>query len=508
MVDPAANGPLISHGELQKHATPEDCWIVVHSRIYDVTAFLDEHPGGSAIILKYAGNDASKAYDDVHAPSMIHKTLGNDQFKGVIDPTAELSSVDNLSEASTLADPDEIPPLEQLIAVHDFEEVARKKYTEKTFAFYSSAATDLVSHHANLESYKQIMLRPRVLRNVKEVEISRKILGYSSSAPFFVSPTAMMKLAHADGELAVARGCAEEDIIHIISNNASYPLAEIVAEGKPGQTFFLQLYVNSERWKTQELLQEAARLGVRAIFVTVDAPIPGKREADERIAAGNLVSGMSGAVAKNDKKGGGLGRVMAKYIDSTLDWNDLAWIKQVSGLPVILKGVQTGADARLAIEYGADAIMLSNHGGRSLDTVQPAIITLLELHKTCPEIFGRMEIFIDGGIRRGTDILKAIALGATAVGVGRPYLYSLAYGQQGVEHLTQILKDELVSAMKLAGITHIDQAHPGMVNTANVDRAWNHSDTVNGTDGHEPKQLVALMTAVTCLNFSYTPRFP
>jgi L-lactate dehydrogenase (cytochrome) len=178
----------------------------------------------------------------------------------------------------------------------------------------------------------------------------------------------MAKLAHPDGELAVARGCAQEGIIHIISNNASYPLAEIVAAGKPGQSFFLQLYVNSERHKTEALLQEAARLGIRAIFVTVDAPIPGKREADERIAAGNLVSAMSGAVAKNDKKGGGLGRVMAKYIDSTLNWEDLAWVKRVSGLPVVLKGVQTGHDARMAIEYGVDAIMLSNHGGRSLDT--------------------------------------------------------------------------------------------------------------------------------------------
>ncbi|KAL3477610.1 FMN-dependent dehydrogenase-domain-containing protein [Aspergillus californicus] len=467
-MEDTSNGPLISQAELQKHASPENCWIVVHSRVYDMTDFLDEHPGGSAIILKYAGTDASKAYGEVHASSMIHKTLTSQQFKGMIDPTAQLPSVETLPEPNTLSE-DEIAPLERLISVHDFEEVAKKKYTEKTFAFYSSAATDLVSHHANLNSYRQIMLRPRILRNVKTVEISRTILGCPSSAPFFVSPTAMAKLAHPEGELAVARGCAEEDIVHIISNNASYPLAEIVAAGKPGQSFFLQLYVNSERRKTEDLLREAARLGIKAIFVTVDAPIPGKREADERIAAGNLVSAMSGAVAKNDNKGGGLGRIMAKYIDSTLNWDDLAWIKRVSGLPVVLKGVQTGHDAQRALEYGVDAIMLSNHGGRSLDTVQPAILILLELHKTCPQIFSKMEIYIDGGIRRGTDILKALALGATAVGIGRPYLYSLAYGQEGVEHLTQILKDELVSAMKLSGITHVDQAHPGMTNTGNVE---------------------------------------
>lgn len=145
-------------------------------------------------------------------------------------------------------------------------------------------------------------------------------------------------------------------------------MAEVVAAGKPNQPFFFQLYVNSDRSKTEALLKQAAQLGVKALQVTVDAPIPGKREADERIAAENLVSAVSGAVAENDKKGGGLGRVMAKYIDPTLNWGDLAWLKEISGLPIVLKGIQTAADARKAVQYGADAILLSNHGGRSLDT--------------------------------------------------------------------------------------------------------------------------------------------
>ena len=142
-----------------------------------------------------------------------------------------------------------------------------------------------------------------------------------------------------------------------------------MSSGRPNQAFFFQLYVNCERRKTEDLLRKAKSLGVKAVFVTVDAPVPGKREADERLAAGNLSSGMSGAVAVNDKKGGGLGRVMAKYIDSTLNWEDLGWIKRVSGgLPLVLKGVQTAADAKMALRYPVDAILLSNHGGRSLDT--------------------------------------------------------------------------------------------------------------------------------------------
>jgi len=153
-----------------------------------------------------------------------------------------------------------------------------------------------------------------------------------------------------------------------ISSNASYSLSSIVEAGRPNQPFFLQLYVNSDRPKTAELLIKARDLGVKAILVTVDAPVAGKREADERVATIAVAAAISGAVAGNDKKGGGMGRIMAQYVDKTLNWKDLKWIKEVSGLPVVLKGVQSAADAKMAVEWGADGIMLSNHGGRSLDT--------------------------------------------------------------------------------------------------------------------------------------------
>ncbi|KAI6818997.1 cytochrome b2 [Hortaea werneckii] len=354
------------------------------------------------------------------------------------------------------------PALSSIISVHEFEDVARHSFSEKAFAFYSSAATDLVSHTANLMCQRKLLLRPKILRNVKDVTTKRSILGSSSIAPFFFSPAAMATLAHEEGELAVARACGNEGIIQMVSSNASYPLANIVHAGKPGQPFFLQLYVNSDRSKTEELLLFAKKLGIKAILLTVDAPVPGKREADERIAAGNVSAAISGAVATNDKRGGGLGRGMGKYIDSTLCWEDLAWIKRVSGLPLVLKGIQTASDACKAVKFGAEGILLSNHGGRSLDTTQPAMMTLLELHKCAPEVFTHLEVYVDGGFTRGTDILKAIALGATAVGIGRPWLYALTYGQEGVEHLCDILKDELVTSMKLSGITDVDEAHPGM----------------------------------------------
>ena len=236
--------------------------------------------------------------------------------------------------------------------------------------------------------------------------------------------------------------------------------------------------MNSDRSKTEELLRTAKKLGIKAIFVTVDAPVPGKREADERLAAGNVVAAISGAVATNDKKGGGLGRVMAKYIDANLTWGDLAWLREVSGLPLVLKGIQTAADAVMAAEHGVEGIMLSNHGGRSLDTTQPAMLTLLELHRTCPWVFDKLEVYVDGGFSRGTDILKAVALGAVAVGIGRPWLYALNYGQEGVEQMCDILQDELETSMKLSGIKDVDQAHPGMVNTSALE------PFIRSTDDH------------------------
>lgn len=195
--------------------------------------------------------------------------------------------------------------------------------------------------------------------------------------------------------------------------------------------------MNRDREKSAQLLKKISAMPqIKAVFVTIDAAWPGKREADERLKADeSMTVPMSPSTAKNDKQGGGLGRVMAGYIDPGLTWEDLAWIRKQTHLPLCLKGVMSADDAMLAMEAGLDGILISNHGGRNLDTSPPSIVTLLECHRRCPEIFDRMEVFIDGGIRRGSDILKAICLGATAVGMGRSMLFAANYGQEGVEHL-------------------------------------------------------------------------
>jgi L-lactate dehydrogenase (cytochrome) len=275
------------------------------------------------------------------------------------------------------------------------------------------------------------------------------------------------------------------------------PIEEIFESGPYGVKdttedplpIFFQLYVDKQRHKSEALLKRAEGLGAKAIFVTVDAPVAGKREGDERVKADeSMTTPMGGTKAKNDKKGGSLGRIMAGFIDSSLNWSDIAWLRKSTSLPLVLKGVQTAMDAKKAMEYGLDGIVLSNHGGRSLDTSPPSILVLLELQKCCPEVFDKMEIFIDGGIMRGTDIFKALCLGAKSVGIGRGFLFALNYGHEGVEkfveskfssqsffhdianHFTSaVLRDELEVTMKMCGVTDLSQVHPGLLNTLAVD---------------------------------------
>ena len=196
--------------------------------------------------------------------------------------------------------------------------------------------------------------------------------------------------------------------------------------------------MNKERQKSEQTIKQAASLGVKAIFVTVDAAGRGKRESDERLKVDEVViNPVTGQRAETDKKGGGLTRMMGSYIDQALTWDDIKWIRSLTDLPIVLKGITGAEDAKLAMQHGVDGILLSNHGGRNLDYSPPSILLLLEMHKQCPEVFDRMEVYVDGGIRRGGDIVKALCLGAKAVGMGRTFLYSLNYGTEGAEHLVE-----------------------------------------------------------------------
>jgi L-lactate dehydrogenase (cytochrome) len=220
-----------------------------------------------------------------------------------------------------------------------------------------------------------------------------------------------------------------------IPTNSSYPISEILATAPESYPFFFQLYVLKDKNRTKSLLQEVTSKGVKAIFVTVDLPVISKREVDIRI--------------KQTKAGKILPFERSSGIDPSLSWDDIAWIRKQTHLPIILKGIQSAADARRAMQLGCQGIVVSNHGGRALDNAQPAILTLLELQYECPEIFTAMEVMIDGGIRRGSDILKALCLGARAVGLGRSFLYGVNYGQEGIEHVVNSMSISFLSIFNM-----------------------------------------------------------
>lgn len=498
---------LLSVEEISKHNTPEDCWIVVEGNVWDMSEF--EHPGPpesksaplplhyarltqAEVIWKHAGRDATTSYLSVHTPSLLPSNLDPSKFKGQVDKRTITEEWQKPPpEATPELRLDEKPPLSAVINAQDFEKIAERTVSKKTWAFYSSADTDCLTRDRNKSYFERIMFRPRLLRDVKGVNTQTTILGHQASVPIFVSPAAMVKMIHPEGEKAIARGCRASQIPQGISTNASFPVEEIVQSVGDGGAFFFQLYVNKDRAKSEALLRHVRALGIDTVLVTVDAPMPGKREADERVKMDeSLSTPMSGMKGSNDRRGGGIGRLMGGYIAPDFTWDEFTWLRKHWDGKVVAKGIQSWQDAKMCAEIGLDGILLSNHGGRNLDRYMrsipsyslfanenrsspPAILSLLECQRNCPEIFSQLEVLVDSGIRRGSDVLKCLCLGATAVGLGRPFLYAANYGEEGVEHLIDIVKSELATAMALVGITDLSQCGPECVSTLALDSEVN-----------------------------------
>ena len=336
---------------------------------------------------------------------------------------------------------DQKPLLDDLINLHDLEEAAKRTLTAKAWAYIDGASNDNLTYRFNNRVLRHIWFRPAVMRGVRYVNMSTALFGCKLDVPIYISPTAAVSVTGPDGELAQARGAASSGIIATIPNMASHPLGNIL-DATPERAFF-QLYVSNDRQQSEDIVRKVTASGkIKAIFVTVDSPVVSKREADERIK-GNFSSvnpykgspPASTAVSSKGPPRGGFARQSGQQVDPSISWSDLAWLRSITNLPLVLKGVQRHEDAAKAMELGVEGIVLSNHGGRAADNALPAILTLLELHRNCPQVFGAMEILIDGGFRRGSDVVKAICLGASAVGLGRPFMYSVMYGQEGTERV-------------------------------------------------------------------------
>ncbi|KAL2807960.1 FMN-dependent dehydrogenase-domain-containing protein [Aspergillus granulosus] len=461
MADPR----LLSVQEILRHDIPDDCWLVISGEVWDLTSFANEHPGGAAAILKYAGHDATEPFLEVHAASLIRENLPLSYLKGNIDPSTispEWKKPTSKSQCSKSAK----PPLQSLINSHDFQRAAALTAPPKAYAFYSTADTDCWTRDANESMLKRIFFRPRVMCDVSKIDLCSSMLGIPMSMPLFICPTGVARLIHPDAEKGLARAAKSMGILEVISTNSGHPLNEVVAEA-PDYPFFFQLYLNKDRSKSHQLLKKVELLGLKAIFLTVDAAGRGKRESDERLKSDETI--IDPSTGKPVKATGGLTRVMGSFIDQSMTWDAISWIRSVTNLPIILKGITRAEDAKIALQHKVDGIVVSNHGGRNLDYSPPSILVLLELHKNCPEVFDKMEVYVDGGFRRGSDILKALCLGARAVGIGRSFLFALSYGTEGVKHLIQLLRGEMESAMKLLGIKDLSEVHPGLVNTSDVD---------------------------------------
>ncbi len=348
-----------------------------------------------------------------------------------------------------------LPPGVATLADH--ERLALARLDEPTQAYLFGAAGDELTHARNLEAWRQHELLPRVLKPLVGGHTRVNLLGRTLAHPVLVAPMALQRLAHPDGEHATALAAAALGAGLVASTEASVPLEDIARHvlPQPGRgPLWFQLYLQHDRGFTRELVQRAERAGYEALVLTVDAPVQGARDRERRsgfrppagVSAVNL-AGLRPPAPRALQPG--QSALFDDLLTQAATWDDLAWLRAISRLPVLLKGVLHPDDARQGVACGAAGLIVSNHGGRTLDT---AIATARALPRIAQTVQGDAPLLVDGGIRRGTDVLKAIGLGASAVLVGRPVLHGLANaGATGVAHVLRLLRDELEIAMALTG---------------------------------------------------------
>ncbi|KAI0130931.1 FMN-dependent dehydrogenase-domain-containing protein [Daldinia grandis] len=453
-------GPIWKLAEVNGHKTQESCWMVLHGKVYDITSFVPKHPGGRSILLKNAGQDASAAFDSVHPLEILDEYLTPDQVIGIVEPCdvvedkkawkAKHDSYLGLKDTPSIT----LPPLASMLSVSEIESLAMKQLSPKAISYYVSATDDQLTKEANGQIYRSILLRPRVFIDCTECSLETSILGNRVGLPIYVAPAAMARLAHPSGEAGIAGACSKFNALQIISKNASMSPSAIVSAG-PDAVFAWQLYVLKDLAATERTLAQIRKIPqIKFIVLTLDAPFPGKREADERFKMAEAAGGAS---------------PQAWGTESALTWRQtLEWLGRHTSLPIVLKGVQTHEDAYAATLFPAvKAIIVSNHGGRALDTAPPPIQVLLEIRKFCPQVFDCIDVLVDGGVKRGTDVVKALALGAKGVGIGRAALYGLSVGgEEGVERVLKILADETQTAMRLLGVKDVSELSLRHINTS------------------------------------------
>ncbi|GAA5168663.1 MULTISPECIES: alpha-hydroxy acid oxidase [Amycolatopsis] len=334
-----------------------------------------------------------------------------------------------------------------MTSLAELHDVARQRLAPEHYDYFAGGAGDEVALADNERSFRRLALLPRILPGSATRDLAVRLPGAEASMPVFVSPTAFHRLAHPDGELATARAVAAAGTVLIASMAATVAIGDIAAAARevdPGATLWFQLYLQTDREVTDLLVRRAADAGCSALVVTVDSPVFGRHERDRQHGFTDLPDGLF-AENMRDLPGGPRNIEMSP----ALSWADLDRLRESTSLPMLLKGVLHPEDAHLAVEHGMDGILVSNHGGRQLDAA-PAPVDVLP--RIVEVVGGRVPVLLDGGVRRGTDVAIALALGATAVGIGRPVLWGLAAaGESGVRQVLELLREEFDDALALCG---------------------------------------------------------
>jgi 4-hydroxymandelate oxidase len=336
----------------------------------------------------------------------------------------------------------------EAICIEDFELLAKAKMAPMSWEYISAGAGDELTLRWNVEAYRKIRLCPRVLTDVSELDTRVNLFGDEHAFPILLAPAAGQTLVHPEGELATVRGAGAASISMVLSSFSSKSVEEVAAAATTPLWF--QLYAQADHGFTRELVQRVEASGYRALCLTVDTPVTGARNretrANVRLPLMPNLEGFNGVI--HGQQTGSL-KMYNSMLDASLSWKDVEWLSSFAKIPLLVKGVLNPDDADRAVKSGVAGIMVSNHGGRNLDTL-PATIDALP--RVAERVAGRVPVLVDGGIRRGTDVLKALALGASAALIGRPYLYGLgAAGEAGVTEVIRVLQRELQMAMALTG---------------------------------------------------------
>jgi len=345
----------------------------------------------------------------------------------------------------SLAQSPSAPPSGAPVNVLEFEPHARQRLPREVWEYIAQGAADELTLRRNREAFDAIRLRPRVLVDVSRIDTRLELFGQKLDFPILLAPVGGQGRMHKRAEPEAARGASAAGATFVISTFASSRVDEIARAAQRRAWF--QLYVQRDRGVTKDLVQRAEAAGCTALCITVDGPVVPMRDREKRLGIRPPYSGAS--------RGGRVSPLYADAIDSTATWESVAWIRSFAKTPVLIKGITAPEDARRAAADGLAGVIVSNHGGRNLDTMPATIEALPAIVETAGD---RTAVLLDGGVRRGTDVLKAIALGARAVLIGRPYIWGLVVdGAAGVQRVVDILRDELETAMGLCGATSLDK---------------------------------------------------